>query len=396
MKGFSLNEDSKSKQTLSELRDILQIAEDSPYTSKEAKKIIESLRLGVPPKRGALYLTVGRKSLIEKVSQDFDRVANKGSRFLFLKGKFGAGKTHLLRVLQEYAHQKSFTSSLIELSIRECPLYDLGLVYRKIVQNLQITGFSNGSALESILSNWAEQIRVISNFDRDNAIRQLSNLDKNFCAALSVYYSNKLSENPYKCIKVLEWMLGEKLTKNELRELGIKENISDHNALSMLGNFSQMLKYIGQHGIAIFFDEADRTISFESNTNKLTAIRNLNILMQSSKSFPHSYFIYSTPPELFIQKDFMMNVHVDKRNYIEVKELEPEHLEKLAIKIRDIHLCAYNWENISRVRNSKLMEVVAIILRGGVLPVRSFVKNIIEVMDYAQQNPKLALNEIKQ
>lgn len=382
-----------SQEVLIEMQNLIINIETLPFTSKESKEIVEALRFGIPPKKGLKYLTVGRNTLIKKMSDNLKLVADGSSRFIFLKGNYGSGKTHMLRILQEYAHNESFSSSLVELSSRECPLDNLGLIYRKVVQNLQVNEYSNGFALESILSTWAEHIRKVCDLDRRLAIRQLSNLDKNFCAALTAYYSGKLTTDSTQTNNVLEWLLGNNLSKNELINLRLSENITDQNALSMLGNFSKMLKYLGRKGICILFDEADRAISFENIKKRSTAIRNLNILMQSSREFPSSYFIYSTPPEFFDQKDILRNISLDHCEFIELGQLEAFHLKELSKKIRNLHIKAYDWDNIFRANNTELLFLVETLLKNPSIKstLRSFVRSTIQVLDLLQQYPKLNL-----
>ena len=137
MKTHTIGDDPRLREILSELRSLIKLAETAPWTGPQAQRIVEALRLGVPPAGAAVGLTVGREGVLARISRDLDYVRHGKSRLVFLRGEYGMGKTHVLRVLQEYAHQHSFASSLVELSLRECPLHDFGLIYRKVVRNLQ-------------------------------------------------------------------------------------------------------------------------------------------------------------------------------------------------------------------------------------------------------------------
>ncbi len=78
----------------------------------EAFRIIESLRLGIPPDGAIHQFTVGRKEEMEDLRH---RVHTGGAGVLYLKANYGSGKTHLLRLLREYALGHGYAVSLVSL-----------------------------------------------------------------------------------------------------------------------------------------------------------------------------------------------------------------------------------------------------------------------------------------
>jgi len=78
----------------------------------EAFRIIESLRLGIPPDGAIHQFTVGR----EEEMEDLRRLVHTGGAgVLYLKANYGSGKTHLLRLLREYALGCGYAVSLVSL-----------------------------------------------------------------------------------------------------------------------------------------------------------------------------------------------------------------------------------------------------------------------------------------
>ncbi len=396
MKTHTIGDDPRLREILSELRSLIALAERAPWTPSQAQGIVEALRLGVPPAGAAVGLTVGREGLLARISRDLDYARHGKSRLVFLRGEYGMGKTHTLRVLQEYAHQHSFASSLVELSLRECPLHDLGLVYRKVVQNLQTSSHSAGSALESLLEEWADQIRKLGEQDRVAALTRLRRLHRDFRAALTTYFGCQQSGRSGPSQLVLEWMTGHRLCARERTAIGVSANVSETNALVMLGSLASMLQLTGIRGIAILLDEADATLSFEGATEGERAARNLNILMRASGTFPHSYFVYSTPPPFFRRRDLLSGITWEPQRVLDLEPLEPMHLIALAQKIRDLHLLAYVWENPSRVRDSEIRGLVNRLLDDHALrsSVRGFVRATVEVLDCCQLNAGLTLKAV--
>ena len=76
-----------------------------------AEDTIEQLRFGVPPSRMPRAFTVGRDSQIRDLVQSLEHVREE--RALLVHANYGAGKSHLLRVLREIALERGFMVSFI-------------------------------------------------------------------------------------------------------------------------------------------------------------------------------------------------------------------------------------------------------------------------------------------
>ena len=76
----------------------------------EARAAIESLRFGTPPTGRVLELTVGRAGQIEQLRQTLE--SDDGGALL-LRANYGAGKTHLLRVIREAALDAGFAVAFV-------------------------------------------------------------------------------------------------------------------------------------------------------------------------------------------------------------------------------------------------------------------------------------------
>lgn len=393
---YPIGENPRIREVLGEIQNLIRVAERVPWNQQEARSIIETLRLGIPPPKAALGLTVGREKLFGRLSLDLNNVRFGKSHLIFLIGEYGIGKTHTLRVLQEYSHQQSFASSLVELNQRECPLHNLGLVYQKIVRNLQTKQHSAGFALPSLLDGWADYIRNIGERDRNLALGNLRKLDHDFHCALTTYFECKRVGKTKHCDLVLDWMTGAKLSSNELTKIGVSSNISQLNALSMLGNLVSMLQCIGLHGVVILLDEVDRTLAFENVTEIEASRRNLNMLIRSSLNFPYLYFIYSSPPSFLQNQQLLTGVDIKPQNVVNLQPLSSSNLVDLACKIRDLHLLAYSWDNQSRVCDSTLKAFTTNLIKNPQMrsSVRSYVRTLVEALDCCQMDANLTLKKL--
>ena len=67
-----------------------------------ATAIINSLRGGVVPRIGTGYIAVGREKEIHALLNDVEIVADGGSTFRFIMGRYGSGKSFLFQTLRTY------------------------------------------------------------------------------------------------------------------------------------------------------------------------------------------------------------------------------------------------------------------------------------------------------
>ena len=66
----------------------------------EARRVIESLRKGIPPDGFVRDFTVGRREEIKELQR---HLSDAGGTALLLKANYGAGKSHLIRFIREEA-----------------------------------------------------------------------------------------------------------------------------------------------------------------------------------------------------------------------------------------------------------------------------------------------------
>ena len=83
----------------------------SEMVPETAEDVIEQLRFGIAPSGASRHLTVGRNSQIRELIRSLERAQEK--RALLIHANYGAGKSHLLRVLREIALERGFAVALI-------------------------------------------------------------------------------------------------------------------------------------------------------------------------------------------------------------------------------------------------------------------------------------------
>lgn len=76
-----------------------------------AEGVVEQLRFGIPPSNESRNFTVGRDSQIRKLIRSLELTQREQA--LLIHANYGAGKSHLLRVLRELALERGFVVALV-------------------------------------------------------------------------------------------------------------------------------------------------------------------------------------------------------------------------------------------------------------------------------------------
>lgn len=80
-------------------------------TREEGERALEQLRYGIPPSGATRQFTVGRDDQIGKLAASLKSALDEHA--LLIHANYGAGKSHLLRVLREIALEQRFVIALI-------------------------------------------------------------------------------------------------------------------------------------------------------------------------------------------------------------------------------------------------------------------------------------------
>lgn len=384
-----IGDDPKLRAELKRVQSSPKLPRASDVPRKVALALVESCRQGTAPVQGALVLSVGRRELIEAMRHDLESVASRGSRLCVINGAFGMGKTLALRVLQAYGHLEGFASSLVTLSSRECPIYDLTAMYRHIVKNIRVAGCLDGPALEQILDSWARRLKD-SEERQQPVMWALSELDPSFKCVLTQYYEGIRLGRVGQTCRALRWLCGE-ATLADARQLGIASVIGPDSALAMLGNLTRLLRFVGTRGLVVLLDEVDAISSLCYARKSNEAYANLLALACAASSTPYSYFVYATTPTFL---DRVPPGFGDAlRNVITLEQLKSKELLVLAGELRDLHFRAYEWQS-GCFSESPLRRFMKKCLSGGVGTPRDFVRAVVAVLDMSEENRSLSLDEI--
>ena len=125
--------------------------------------ILNSLSAGVVPRVGLEYIAVGRRQEIETVLRDLENLGQGAASFRFVCGRYGSGKSFFLQAVRNYALENDFLAADADLSPekRFTGARRAGLdTYRELLSRLSTKLRPDGGALESILQQWINSVKM--------------------------------------------------------------------------------------------------------------------------------------------------------------------------------------------------------------------------------------------
>lgn len=387
--------DNSSKKKLEELRYLMQICSVDHHTREESREIISALRSGVAPEKGVLRFSVGRENLLAIINEDLRHISRGHSRLRFFNGCYGSGKTHMLYILRELSFSSNCASSFITLTPRECPLYDLGLVYSKIVKGLRTNECRHMPALETTIEKWAYELLSMGTHGLEGVMKKIKQLSTDFQNALTSYIEGWKKGFWRNTDLALRWIQGDIRNKHESKVIGASNYASDETAMGMLQNIVLMLKVIGYNGLVILLDEAETIPSVCGLPKIQRAYENLDRLIACNLETSNSYFVYATTPIFFEEARNYYFDKIPEKEVVSLQNLPKSALEDLALNIRNLHIQAYEWPNINRLFRQNILNYVERFLQlyeKGDLA-RNFVKAMVASLDVCQEDPKVMMSQ---
>jgi hypothetical protein len=255
---------------------------------------------------------VGRSEELKSFVKDVDTIAEGGTSFRFVIGEYGPGKTFFLSLVRTIALEKGLVTMHADLSpIKRFHGSDgqPRLLLSEMVENLSTRTKPDGNALQNILerfiSNAREEAKANGPNPYDLISEKLNELNDytggyNFVSVIKKYLEGYESGNQFLMNSALKWLKAGYTTKTDtLRDLGIREFISDSSFYNTLKLYSVLVRKAGYKGLLICVDEMvnlykiPNSISRKANYEEILSM--LNNTLQGS--FSNIGFIMGGTPE---------------------------------------------------------------------------------------------------
>lgn len=401
--------------------------------------IMNSLKGGVVPREGLEYIVVGREKEINAILHDVEIIEDGGAAFRFVVGKYGSGKSFLLQIIRNYLMKRGFVVVDADLSPERRLKGSKGqglATYKELVRNMSTKTRPDGGALSLILEKWISGIQTqlmstgqykIESEELTRAVTMriyetISEIQEmvhgfDFAKVISLYWEAYREGNDDKKAKVLKWFRGEYSTKTEARqELGINIIITDEEWYEYIKILATFLVKAGYNGMFILVDELvnlykiPSSISRQYNYEKLLAMYNdtmqgkahhIGIIMsgtqQCVEDMRRGVFSYEALRSRLETGRFSTTAIKDMlAPIIRLQPLSYEEMTVLTEKLLLIHAGLYNYQ--PSITTDELVSFLKVeysrIGAGTNITPREIIRDFIEVLNIAIQNPSLTIQSI--
>lgn len=288
-----------------------------------ANQIIEALRRGLPPQRGAAYYAVGHEKLMEGVKKfHLNGIADKGI-IRFISGSWGAGKTHFFRLMRELAFDEGCLVSSVELTVNDAPLNKFERVFFGILKNVitptyfrehgQPQAAPFGIVLHEALiflatgsHSLSEPITHEHYSKASEKLMACGAIDIDFRKIVRKYWETFLPDAPEPAIlnqlrdEMLQWFAGEGTLASNRKKFDVNKVVSRDNAKLMLQSLSAFVQLAGYRGLVILFDEAEMSYSVMRKGALRDAHNNLLHLINNVEELSGLFLLYATTPDFYV------------------------------------------------------------------------------------------------
>jgi hypothetical protein len=358
-----------------------------------ARSIIESLRIGIPPRGHINQFTVGRRSEIAQLKEKLDS-GTPGT--MLIKANYGSGKSHLLQYLRENALQSGYVISCITLDSKSAIRFNrMDQIIGAIWRNIEIPSNEGTHGVRPFLDFICDSMEH-SKSQNQKFWNDLTNKGHwDFSEALespSMFIALRAwnTKNPQAQDLIEDWFYNPKLYAAQRKllyyhlVLGLRDQFRDPRteyqfyradtgifnfqnqeyaqSWEMLQDIDLLVRMSGLKGFVILFDEFEDVLTNLSNKNyQQAAFWNL-FQFFSGKQFSGGSFFAVTPEFVQKCKSLLMKKGVydydfsrfDSLPAFSMSPLEVQELEELALKIMRVHGTAYAWNPNSHISNAEL------------------------------------------
>jgi len=347
----------------------------------EADKVIEKLRTGLPPKQGVALYSVGYGGLIDSIKEH--HINKIESKYLFrgISGSWGAGKTHLFRLLVDLAFSSNCVVSNVELDKTSQALNKFETIVYAIIRNISTppmdtsgsdidkSGF--GLLLTNSLGYLTTGMQNIPDHVTDEHFNKASSallsdekIDADFKKMVVHYWKTLVEPDINQGVlqltrdEIIQWFCGEGSIGFYKKKYLVMKMIKRENSKWMFQSLARFVRLSGYRGLVILFDEAESSYSVMSKSALKDAQNNLKFLIDNVEASPGMFLIYAATPDFYVDPKYGIKVYGALYQRIGTPEQKPptalqkvwnidqvqiglEDWQSSARKIRDIYLAAY-------------------------------------------------------
>jgi len=411
--------------------------DDQVLEKKCARDIIDALRHGVVPKNNLGLLMVGQQTAKTHLSEILLEVNSSKSHFKFIRGQYGSGKTFLCSWLKEFAIDNEFAVSFMNIS-HDQPLSDLPVFFSGMIAGLRTPEKTDSSALVDILESWLLNVHnktakiegiVPAYPDSRNALKRavektievelanLSGIEPGFSQALRAFYEGKVSGNLEQTANAVAWITGSRsLSAQALRDIGVKGYLEPNNVFARMRAILEIISGARYKGLLLLVDELELVRKFPHARQREQALETLRLLIDEAgkNALPGCLLIFTGTDEFFederyglrsyealaerVMTPFTHQSFVSMRQpIISLESLDPQRLNSVVLKIRDLYGIAYSWDAQQFADDASISQLIQEWTLFGDESVdrkpRPILREFIQMLDLCEENKGVSLSQ---
>jgi len=363
-----------------------------------ARALIRSLTRGTSISAGVRFLHVGHSRWLAAQYELLDELKDDGhADTKFVRGDYGAGKSHFLSVVQDHARHTGWMTSHVECKVDGVQIDRFETLYSKLAAKLTADEFRSADGLSTpanvvrvLLDRWTasllKKVGVDLNglkrpFDaEERAYLELnrgilrSNLPPEFTKALAVYLRATLSNDLDTQLAITSWLQGHetriRVPDHYLHKpaLGPKRSTSffeirpvgTGTAREVMRGLLWMIRAAGFNGLVLCIDEIEEIAKLGSRRREDQALQALRDFIDNAGSevgFDHFCMYLAATPAMFENAEYFprydalatriqpIGTEINWRAPVvnlDKTPLQPGELRQVGMKIRTVYDAAYS------------------------------------------------------
>jgi hypothetical protein len=400
------------------------ISKPSPL---KRRQIVDALRIGAVPQRGLELFAVGLDRFDVTLREELAAGAAGRGKFKAVRGEYGTGKTFFSHWVCHLARDMGFATATVQISETETPLHRMETVYRRALESLQTSEWSDG-AFRSLIDAWFYSLEDVvigeGRVDTNNteavatAVGELleqrlavvSATQPQFAAALRACHTARVRGDHAIAEGLIAWLMGQpNVGAGATRAANLKGEVDHFAAGGFIRGVLEVLKQTGRKGMVLVLDEVEtiQRVRADAREKSLNALRQLIDELVGGR-YPGLYVVITGTPQFFdgpqgvqrapalaqrLHTEFGKNPRHDPTRAVQIR-LQPFDLDRMVEvggKVRDL----YPPRGEDRVRTKvddavlrELAEGVTGKLGGkvGIAP-RIYLKRLVGLLDQVDEFP---------
>lgn len=365
-----------------------------------ARALVRSLTRGTATAEGVRYIHVGHEQWLVAQSETLLEIADDGhSETKFVRGAYGAGKSHFLSVVQDRAREHGWMTSHIECKVDEVEIDRFETLYPKIASKLlsteilaaKVRANSNSSvdSIRTLLEQWSRRQLISAGvkesgltkpFDAENRLwSQLQHelfrgsLPPDFARSLAAFARAMLAEDLETTNAVCGWLRGVDEKIRIPRAYSKKPNpsarpsgdvielrpIGRGNAREAMRGLLWLITAAGHEGLVLCIDEVEELARLGSRKRQDQALQALREYVDHAGGeggFERLCMYLAATPEMFENEQYFprydalstrIQAPSTELNFratvidLDRTPLEPLQMREMAFRIWGVHRAAY-------------------------------------------------------